>query len=273
MKQFIKGMVKSAWRTILPASARSSLRLWVLLDTTDFSPRLIKEFTADPVVVLAPHMDDEVIGPGGAVLRHVEAGAAVTFVFMTDGAAGGAQPDPGLPKVRKAESQKAADILGVKQLIFLDGPDGSLDDSPKIVAALLGILKERKPGVIYAPALSDHHPDHWATNRILRKAVDQLPEEIADKLLIRGYEVWSTAPVNRMIDITSVADTKRAAIDAFVSQTSMVDYSRAILGLNQYRSMRHMAGHGFAEAFLETTPCEYRRLFDQIKIKSAFEGK
>ncbi len=89
MKQFIKGMVKSAWRTILPASARSSLRLWVLLDTPDFSPRLIKEFTADPVVVLAPHMDDEVIGPGGAVLRHVEAGAAVTFVFMTDGAAGG----------------------------------------------------------------------------------------------------------------------------------------------------------------------------------------
>jgi LmbE family N-acetylglucosaminyl deacetylase len=270
MKQLIKRLVKSAWRCAVPSNVRSSLRLWLLLDTPDFSPRLIKEFSADPVVVLAPHMDDEVIGPGGAVLRHLKAGAPVCFVFMTDGKAGGAAPDPALPAIRKAESRKAAEILGVKELIFLDGPDGALEDSPEIVGALLEILKQKKPGIIYAPALSDHHRDHWATNQILRKLLDQLPGEMAAKLLIRGYEIWSTAPVNRMIDITSVADTKRAAIEAFVSQTSQVDYSRAILGLNQYRSMRHMAGHGFAEAFLETTPGDYRQLFDQMKIKAPF---
>jgi LmbE family N-acetylglucosaminyl deacetylase len=270
MKKLIKGMVKSAWGTLLPPGARNSLRLWLLLDTPDFSPRLIKDFNADPVVVLAPHMDDEVIGPGGAVLQHVRAGAKVTFVFLTDGSKGSAQPDPALPGIRKEESRKAADILGVKELIFLDGPDGSLEDSPKIVGELVEILKQRKPGFIYTPALSDHHRDHWATNRILRKAIDQLPGEVSGKLLIRGYEIWSTCPANRMIDITDIADTKRAAIDAFVSQTSQVDYARAILGLNQYRSMRHMAGHGFAEAFLETTPDEYRKLFDRIKIKSSF---
>ena len=273
MKDLIKGMVKSAWRTLLPPSARSSLRLWLLLDTPDYSPRLIKEFSAEPVVVLAPHMDDEVIGPGGAVLRHVKAGAAVTFVFLTDGAKGGARVDPSLPGIRKNESRKAAEILGVKELIFLDGPDGSLDDSPKIVGEVVEILKRRKPAFIYAPAMSDHHPDHWGTNRILRKAIDRLPGEISGKVLIRGYEIWSTCPANRMIDITDIVDTKRAAIDAFVSQTSQVDYARAILGLNQYRSMRHMAGRGFAEAFLETTAEEYRKLFDEIKIKHASSGR
>lgn len=273
MKQLIKRLVKSTWRTVVPGSARSSLRLWLLLDTPDFSPRVIKEFTSDPVIVLAPHMDDEVIGPGGAVLRHLAAGAAVTFVFMTDGKAGGAKPDPALPEIRKGESRKAAEILGVKELIFLDGPDGALEDTPPIVSALFDIINQRKPAIIYAPALSDHHRDHWATNRILRNVLDRLPPAIPSNLLIRGYEVWTTTFANRMIDITGVADNKRLAIDAFVSQTSQVDYARAILGLNQYRSMRHMAGHGFAEAFLETTPDEYRLLFDQIKINQPFGGK
>ncbi len=267
-------MVVGAWRAVVPKRARNSLRLWLMLEMPDRAPRLIEQFGDGPVVVLAPHMDDEIIGPGGTAARHLQAGAKVGFVYMTDGMAG----DPQLQDLqsrqhlawtRKEESRRAAEIVGVKDLAFLNGPDGALADTAEMVAALEKILIERKPAIIYAPAVTDHHHDHWATNRVLRKALDRLPAEATKDLVIRGYEVWTPAPANRMADITDVIDIKKKAIEVFASQTRLVDYSRAILGLNQYRSMMNMLGRGYAEAFWEMSVEEYRQAFDRISLKRA----
>ncbi|MGD0463770.1 MAG: PIG-L family deacetylase [Tepidisphaeraceae bacterium] len=271
MKRQLKRLAVFLWRKIVPKRARNSLRLWLMLETPDRSPQLIEEFGGGPVVVLAPHMDDEIVGPGGTVARHVLANSPVTFVFMTDGMAGDPQrldlsSKEQLAQQRKDESRRAAEIVGVRDLIFLDGPDGALADTPEMVAALEHILAQRKPAIIYCPAVTDHHRDHWATNRVLRKVLDRLPPAATRDLLIRGYEVWTPLPANRMVDITLVVEKKKKAIDVFVSQTRLVDYSRAILGLNQYRSMMHLSGRGLAEAFLETTCDEYRRMFDQIGL-------
>jgi len=221
--------------------------------------------------VLAPHMDDEIIGPGGTVARHVLASSPVIFVFMTDGMAGDPQlldlsSKRQLAQQRKDESRRAAEILGVRDLIFLDGPDGALADTPEMIAALEKVLAQCKPAIIYCPSVTDYHRDHWATNRVLRKALDRLPPDATRDLLIRGYELWTPLPANRMVDITDVADKKKRAIDQFVSQTRLVDYSRAILGLNQYRSIMHLCGRGSAEAFLETNCVEYRQMFDQMGL-------
>ena len=132
-----------------------------MLDIPDFAPRLIEEISDVPVIVLAPHMDDEIIGPGGTVVRHLRAGAKVTFVIMTDGMAGDPAARESLRDQRKLESRRAAEILGVEKLIFLDGPDGGLDDSPEIVASVEKILREQKGAIVYAPGLTDHHRDHW----------------------------------------------------------------------------------------------------------------
>jgi LmbE family N-acetylglucosaminyl deacetylase len=273
MKRLARQIVLRAWRTLLPRRARNSLRLWTILDTPDFAPRMIEEFSAGPIIVLAPHMDDEIIGPGGTIVRHLRAGASVTFVLMTDGMAGDQRAKESLSEERKAESRRAAEIVGVSDLIFLDGPDGSLDDSPEIVAALEKIIASRKPAIIYASGLTDHHRDHWATNRILRKSLDRLSAGLSRNILIRGYEIWTPLPANRMADITQVVEIKRQAIEVFVSQTRLVDYAWTILGLNQYRSMIHLCGHGYAEAFLENTVDEYRELFDRISLKRPFAEK
>jgi N-acetylglucosamine malate deacetylase 1 len=258
MNRLLKQLVLKTWRTIAPKRARNSLRLWLMLDLPDRAPQLIEKFSDGPIVVLAPHMDDEIIGPGGTIIHHVQAPAQVTFVFMTNGA-----------DVRKNESRRAAEIVGVRDLVFLDGPDGSLTDTPDMTAKLEELLADRNPAVIYAPAMTDHHHDHWGTNRILRKVLDRLPPPMRRDLVIRGYEVWTPAPANRMVDITSVADLKKKAIDVFASQISQVDYSRTTMGLNQYRSMIHLLGRGFAEAFWELTCDEYRNAFDQISLATA----
>jgi LmbE family N-acetylglucosaminyl deacetylase len=275
MKKLLKQMVRGGWRLVVPKRARNSLRLWLMLETPDLAPTLISNFAADGVVVLAPHMDDEIIGPGGAVALHVRAGSAVTFVFMTDGHAGDhsapmPRPSPEqVGQIRRAESEAAAQIVGVKDLVFLDGPDGKLSETPAMVDALANLLRQRRPAIVYAPALTDRHIDHWATNRILRLVLDRLAPETLDRMIIRGYEIWSPLPANRMADITSVVEIKKKAIAAFASQTRYVDYSWTAAGLNQYRSMVHMHGHGYAEGFLETKVAEFKELFDRISLRSA----
>jgi LmbE family N-acetylglucosaminyl deacetylase len=270
MKRSLKRLVRRGWRLLAPRRARNSLRLWLMLETPDLAPVLITDFSDHAVMVLAPHMDDEIIGPGGAVALHVRAGSAVTFVFMTDGRAGdrNASPPQQIAQTRRAESQAAAEIIGVKDLLFLDGPDGALRETPGIIDALTDLLRQRRPKVIYAPALTDRHPDHWATNRILRLALERLDARQQDQTIIRGYEIWSPLPANRMADITSVAQIKQQAIAVFVSQTRYVDYSWTATGLNQYRSMIHMHGRGYAEAFLESTVPEFRELFELISLKN-----
>lgn len=274
MKKLLKRMVRRGWRLVVPRRARNSLRLWLTLEMPDLAPTLIGDFAGGPVMVLAPHMDDEIIGPGGAVILHVRAGAAVSFVFMTDGkagdpAAGPSQSSPQqIAQIRRAESHAAAAIVGVSDLVFLDGPDGALRETPAIVDALADLLRQRRPAIVYAPALTDRHPDHWATNRILHLALDRLDGQQLDQMLIRGYEVWSPLPANRMADITSVAQIKRDAIAVFVSQTRYVDYSWTATGLNQYRSMVHLRGRGYAEGFLETNVAEFRDLFERISLSN-----
>ncbi len=74
------------------------------------------------IIVLAPHMDDEVLGCGGTIVRHVLAQADVTVVFLTDGRRGAGDAlkrehfaDPyDIVKVRKLEAQRAAKIIGVR---------------------------------------------------------------------------------------------------------------------------------------------------------------
>src|SRR5277367_2511320 len=121
MKRVVKKLAKSAYTRLIPRGARNSLRLWTLLHAPDRAPRMIRSFTADPVLVLAPHMDDEVIGCGGTLHRHVQAGAHVTVIYLTDGRSG----DPNLPagqiaqmiEERKDESRRATKLLGISDLI------------------------------------------------------------------------------------------------------------------------------------------------------------
>jgi hypothetical protein len=74
-----------------------------------------------------------------------------------------------------------------------------------------------------------------------------------------------------MAEITEFAQTKRQAIEVFVSQTRLIDYAWTILGLNQYRSMVHLKGRGYAEAFFETTVEEYRWFFDRVSLTMPFD--
>ena len=66
------------------------------------------------------------------------------------------------------------------------------------------------------------------------------------------YELWSCLWPNIGVDISSVADIKREAINCYASQIAYVDYAEGALGLNRYRGLKLGVGH--AEALFASEP-------------------
>jgi hypothetical protein len=62
---------------------------------------------------------------------------------------------------------------------------------------------------------------------------------------------------------------KRQALDCFPSQTGTDDYAGAALGLNRYRALQHLHGHGYVEAFLQLSAAEFLQLFAAASAATA----
>jgi len=285
MKAIVKTIARCLYCAFVPEKTRHSLKSrWIhklmeLVGDRILSQELVTNFSTRHVMVLAPHMDDEVLGCGGTLRRHVLSGAPVTVVYMTDGCRG--DPDlylQNLPKAvvadrelalaskRKDEAARAAEIIGIQELIFLDNPDGQLEASPEVVARLRKILEEIRPTVVYLPTILDAHRDHWATNQVFYTATRDLFFSKDWRPTYRGYEVWSPLLPNRIVDISDVIEIKERAVKQFESQNSHTDFVRAVLALNAYRSLYYSQGRGYAEAFYESTPELYHLTFQRLFV-------
>ena len=178
------------------------------------------------VLVVAPHPDDEVIGAGGNLALHQRLGSEVLTLYVTLDAPG--------PIVRKEEAERVARLLGFDYR-FLGFPDGSISLHEAAVSrAVAEQIRAFRPDVIYCPFPADHHRDHQSTAGCTGAAV----AETGYGGEIWCYEIWSCLWPNIGIDISSVADIKRAAINCYASQVAHVDYVEGTLGLNRHRGLR-----------------------------------
>lgn len=259
-------------------SARPFLKSYGLLQTAKVFNRsaLVFEPAAEAVLVIAPHMDDEIIGCGGTLAKHVARGASVTVVFLTDGAAGGIgtagdtaaagggaarsdRPAEPLTEVRKREARLALSVLGIQKLEFLDARDGSLSSTPELVAKLRAILRLGRFDMCYLPFFLEEHPDHRAASRILLDAARG--EERA--LQCMGYEIWTALFPNCLVNIDETVEIKREALSHYRSQLAEADYAHTQFGLNAYRSAAFLGGScRYAEAFCALPLAQYREMHD-----------
>jgi N-acetylglucosamine malate deacetylase 1 len=220
------------------------------------------------VLVISPHIDDDVIGCGGVLQQHAMAGATITSVYLRDGG-----------PTREAEAREAGKLIGVNDLIFLrwgsqpqtellrrsrPGTNAEFDIQESTIAGLREIVEQARPDVVYAPFFLDPHPDHAAAARLLGAVMERGANIKACYL----YEVWSPLVPNALVNITDQAETKRRAINAYHSQVETINMSEGILGLNAYRAeMNRIRGH--AEAFLLLGPRELRRMLRDLDETAA----
>ena len=220
----------------------------ILEPTLKASPAKLDSPEPGRVLALAPHIDDEVIGCGGTIIKHVRQGDPVTAVYFA-----GCTPE------RVKEADEAAKILGIKKKIFFEYEDKLLHAHPEISEKLLSVIDDFQPDTVYLPSLFDRHNDHLAVNNHLCAALKKRKMSFT----ICAYEVWTPLMPNLAIDISSVMDDKLKAVAAFKSQTAANDWAGAVEGLNKYRGITLSCG-GYAEAFMRYSAEKYTELWERV---------
>jgi LmbE family N-acetylglucosaminyl deacetylase len=193
------------------------------------------------ILIVAPHMDDEVLGCGGLMLMH-EDKTNIHCVYATDGAR---SPTPLLPwtdsinpDIKALRRQEARDVMsniGVprENVVFLDFPDGKLSRCNRALKfRLIDEISRIEPAVVLAPFRYDLHADHVAVNLSVRAAVSDIRIEcpMLEYIIYFRWQLLESGDVRRTIresnllkvDTTSVAEKKSALIGLYRSQTEIL---------------------------------------------------
>jgi N-acetylglucosamine malate deacetylase 1 len=204
------------------------------------------------ILVVSPHPDDESIGCGGTLRRHVLNGDKVHAIFLTSGERGGhGRSKEETRRVREQEAREAAHILGLAHIEFWGVPNGALRVTKGLVDRLCSKIAELGVEVVYVTHDREMHPEHRAAARLVRRAVTGM-RPLISKPEVLMFEVWT--PLQRMdqiVDITPYIDTKIAAIRAHKSQCDVLGFDDAFVGLARYRGEMFSWPEGeYAEIFV-----------------------
>jgi LmbE family N-acetylglucosaminyl deacetylase len=191
------------------------------------------------VLVVTAHPDDPEFGFGASIAKLAGDGADVFYVICSDGCQGGEDPtvpDAELSATRYAEQRAAAEVLGVKDVVFLGFRDGSLAPNVELRKAISREIRRYKPDLVltHLPVrtlgigIGASHPDHLAVGEATLSAVypDARNPRAYPELLEEGLEahrvreVWLPGFDNPdyYVDATGLVDKKIEAILCHRSQ-------------------------------------------------------
>lgn len=186
------------------------------------------------ILVLAPHPDDAEFGAGGTIIKWVAEGKEVYLCVCTNGNKGSSDPEmtsENLAHIRHHEQEAAAKVLGIKEVIFLDYPDGGLEDTPEFRGNVVRLVRRIRPDAI---ATTDPYMKYWshrdhriagtvALDAVWPYARDHLfyPEHAAAGLLphkVKEVYLWRPEKPNHYVDISDVFQQKIKALMCHKSQ-------------------------------------------------------
>jgi len=196
-------------------------------------------YTPKRVMGIFAHPDDPEFGCAGTVARWVKEGAEAVYVLVTSGDVGIAEPGMTRQKaaeIREAEQRAAAEVVGVKEVIFLREPDGMVENTIALRKQLVREIRRFRPEVVitgdptmvFTPRGGINHPDHRAVSGAAIDAIfpaagqPNLFEELAEDGLkahkVRKVYVTGRGEGDTYINITETIDLKIEALKKHVSQ-------------------------------------------------------
>jgi LmbE family N-acetylglucosaminyl deacetylase len=212
------------------------------------------------VLVVAAHPDDEALGCGATIAKHIEQGDSVHLLFMTDGVASriGSKNNA---EERLTAAQDAAQILGVNSFTSFNFPDNKMDSIPllDVVKKIEDKITQLQPEVIYTHHIGDLNIDHQITHKAVITACRPQPDFCVKE--IYAFEVlssteWQTPGFesfnpNMFVNITDFIDLKKQVLEVYSVEMHQQPHSRSVdnaLRLNALRG--NSVGVDYAEAFI-----------------------
>ncbi len=218
------------------------------------------------VLTLVAHPDDEVLGCGATLIKHIDNGDEVRVICLTDGESSRGELNV---QTRLEQFHQAMDFLGIKDFSILNFKDQRLDSYPlqEIVLKVEEIKKIFKPNIIYTHSRVDLNQDHKLTNQIALTVFRPTPQESVSKIL--SFEIpsstgWDTQEKNFTPNYYSSCSEAQIAkkIQALsLYKSELRDYphprsAKALWSLSQFRGSS--VGVDYAEAFYIERIIEHR---------------
>jgi LmbE family N-acetylglucosaminyl deacetylase len=192
------------------------------------------------VLVVLAHPDDPEFFCGGTLALWAQQGREIEYCLLTRGDKGAddAETDPvALAHLREAEQRAAAAVLGVRQVRFLDLPDGYLTPDLALRKQVVRVLRQARPDIVVTCDPTNffpsdryiNHPDHRAAGQATLDAVFPaagsalfFPELMRDEGLaphkVRQVYVAMPQTPNTLVDVTAFIERKIAALREHRSQ-------------------------------------------------------
>jgi LmbE family N-acetylglucosaminyl deacetylase len=201
-------------------------------------------------LVVTAHPDDVDFGAAATVAAWTQAGIEVVYCVITDGQAGGFDPEldrADLPEIRRREQRAAAKEVGVDDVRFLGYVDGELTVDRDLVRDLARVIRQVRPQrvLIQSPErdwsrLGPSHPDHLAGGEAATQAIYPAAgnrfafPELHDE---EGLAPWSPEELwlmehptsNHALDVTDQFEAKLAALSCHESQHPDPEQIHAIM--------------------------------------------
>lgn len=209
------------------------------------------------ILVLAAHPDDEVLGVGATIARHVRAGDDVTIVVAADCvSARGDVFDGALP----VPLARAAVALGVEDVRFLGLRGMTLDGGPEIEVNRLveAVVRDVRPDAVYTHHWADLNSDHRAVSRAA--AVACRPHSGYTPARLLCFETPSSTEATPWTDFRPNAFSTLTEEDVERKMEAMCCYDREMRRAPHPRSVEALrvraafwgqaAGCSLAEAFV-----------------------
>ena len=192
------------------------------------------------VLVISAHPDDEVIGAGGTIARHVDHGDEVYWGIVTQ-AYSPPWPEEYLEKARQ-QVFKVQKVLGIQEVFFCKFPTVKLNTVPymEISSALQRIVDEVQPEIVYTTPGDDINLDHRIVFECTLVAARPLPGSSIRRLL--SYEIGPGSRQglssgdgrivsNVFVDISEYLDKKLEAMSCYESELREYPHPRSLKGL------------------------------------------
>jgi LmbE family N-acetylglucosaminyl deacetylase len=194
------------------------------------------------VLVVAAHPDDEVLGLGGTLARHVASGDEVHILILADGetarAESGNTPDFAAEiEARMQAAREAARVIGANDPYFAGCPDNRMDELPllDIIKCVEDRVTTLVPTIVYTHHAGDLNIDHRLTRQAVATACRPLPR--APVRAIYAFETVSSTEwaepgaspfiPNRFVDIEPYLEIKRRALNAYRREMRPFPHARS----------------------------------------------
>ncbi len=182
------------------------------------------------ILVVVAHPDDELLGVGGTVVRHVRQGDAVTAVVMCESESLRYKRDVG----QNESMRRAAEVLGVREVVSLGFPDQKLDTFTltELITPLEQLSERVRPQTVYCQFGGDINMDHqllFEAANVAFRPLDPWIESFYVFYTASSTE-WAyprTFAPDTWIDITATLDTKIAAFECYTNEVRAYPHPRS----------------------------------------------